>query len=30
MITMGDTVRCGNEKCKTVIALKKALLEKKE
>ena len=30
MITVGEMVRCGNEKCKTVIALKKALLEKKE
>ena len=29
MITTADGVRCGNEKCKTVIALKKALLEKK-
>jgi DNA topoisomerase-1 len=28
MITTADGVRCGNEKCKTVIALKKALLEK--
>ena len=28
MITTSDGVRCGNEKCKTVIALKKALLEK--
>ena len=26
MITVGDTVRCGNEKCKTNVALKKALL----
>ena len=30
MITVGEMIRCGNEKCKTVIALKKALLEKKE
>ena len=30
MITMGDLTRCGNEKCKTVVALKKALLTKKE
>ncbi len=28
MITTPDGIRCGNEKCKTVIALKKALLEK--